>query len=244
VVSIIPEKRMVEFSASKSLGELYLIDSEGKTQFHGDAKGKVEVPAGQQLSLYYSYDPAYGCSLLHDVNASSLHSISFLGSEIADGELAHVGRLTGLRELDISCTHVGDEGVAHLRQLKELRKLNLSSTLITNFGVAYITALCSLEELVLDDTDLGDDALASICQLGLRTLSLSFTEVSDKGLSKLKEVKTLEMLRLNCTDIGDDGLLYLGRLVNLKELWLRSTQVSYPGLVELTKWLPNCEIII
>jgi hypothetical protein len=57
-------------------------------------------------------------------------------------------------------------------------------------------------------------------------------------------MKNLEKLRLNCTDIGDDGLGFIGKLTNLKELWLRSTQVSYPGLVELTKWLPNCEIII
>jgi hypothetical protein len=57
-------------------------------------------------------------------------------------------------------------------------------------------------------------------------------------------MKLLERLRMNCTDIGDDGLLFVGRLTGLRELWVRSTQVSYPGLVELTKWLPNCEIII
>jgi hypothetical protein len=38
--------------------------------------------------------------------------------------------------------------------------------------------------------------------------------------------------------------MYLTRLVQLKELWVRSAKVSYPGLVELTKWLPSCEIII
>ncbi len=66
----------------RSLGELYLIDAEGKTHAHGDAFGTVEIPAGKLLSLYYSFDPAYGCSLLHDINPHALHSISFLGSEI------------------------------------------------------------------------------------------------------------------------------------------------------------------
>ncbi|MFX6911456.1 hypothetical protein ABTH68_19525, partial [Acinetobacter baumannii] len=85
-----------------------------KTHFHGDAVGKVKVPQGSQLSLYYSFDPVYGCSLLQDVNASGLHSLSFLGSDVGDAELVHVGRLSGLKELDVSCTQVGDEGLTHL----------------------------------------------------------------------------------------------------------------------------------
>jgi len=228
------------------LGELYLLDAEGKTHAHGEALGAVQVPAGKQLQLYYSYDPVYGCSLLQDLHPSELYSISFLGSEVTDSELQHVGRLTGLKELDISCTQIGDEGIKNLLGLSELRKLNLSSTAVTNHAMGQISAsMHCVEELVLDDTDLTDDALTHLSTLkSLRTLSLSFTEISDKGLTKIKEMKTLEKLRMNCTDIGDDGLRFVARLTGLRELWVRSTQVSYPGLVELTKWLPDCEIII
>src|SRR5690242_12841483 len=104
VVSIIPEERTVEFPANRSLGELYILDQDGKTQFHGDALGPVKVPQGSHLSLYFSFDPVYGCALLSDVKADGLHSLSFLGSDVRDDELVHVGRLSGLKELDISCT--------------------------------------------------------------------------------------------------------------------------------------------
>lgn len=246
-VSNVPDERTVEFPTNRSLGELYLVDAHGKTQFHGDALGTVKVPSGKFLALYYSFDPSgiYGCSLLSNLKPDALYSISFLGTEITDSELVHVGKLTGLRELDVSCSHIGDEGVALLKDLHDLRKINLSTTEITTRGIQSIAQLTTLEELVLDDTELGDEALAIIASLQrLTTLSLSFTEITNKGLSKLKEMKQLERLRLNSTDIDDDGMVYLSRLINLSELWLRMTKVTYPGLVELTKWLPNCEIII
>jgi len=243
VVSTIPEQRTVEFPKKRSLGELYLVDADGKTHPHGDAQGTVEVPAGKQLALYYNFDPAYGCSLLKDLNPNGLFSVSFLGSEISDNDLAHVGRLTGLKELDVSCTQIGDSGMPYLKELKELKKLNLASTRVC-LGLKHLGGL-PLQELTLDDTDIGDDALAHIAQLrALKILSLSFTKITDRGLTKIKEMKSLEKLRLNCTDIGDDGLAFVGRLTGLRELWVRSTHVSYPGLVELTKWLLNCEIII
>jgi Leucine-rich repeat (LRR) protein len=239
-----PEQRKVWFPENRSLGELYVVDSSGKSEFLGEATGLIEVPPGKSLSLYYSFDPTYGLSPLSQVSPEALASVSFLGSDITDEELCGIGRLVGLREIDISCTAIGDYGVAYLAPLVRLTKLNLSSTKVTDQGLTVLSQLQHLEELVLDDTHIGDCGLSHIAQLPrLKTLSLSFTRVTNKGLPRLKEVGKLERLRLNCTRIGDDGLTHVARMKSLKELWVRSTDVTYPGLVELTKWLCDCEII-
>ncbi len=239
------ESDTIEFPSKRSLGELYIVADDGQSRFHCEAVGPVEVPAGAKLSLYYSFDPIYGCVHLADLPAHALHSISFLGSDITDGELQHVGKLTGLKDLDVSCTQVTDVGLSHIKELKSLTSLNLSSTQISNYGLNLLTELTHLQDLILDDTEIGDDALNHIGLLqNLVTLSLSFTDVSDKGLTRIRNIKTLEKLRLNCTEISDDGLVYVASMTKLRQLWLRSTKVSRPGLVELTKWLPSCEIII
>jgi Leucine Rich repeat len=245
LASLVSGKVTVDFPGKLSLGELYVLDEDGKAKFLCEAVGSITVAEGTKLALYYSFDPTYGCSSLGEVKPDVLHSISFLGSDISDNELVHVGKLTGLREIDVSCTQIGDAGLSHLKDLKHLTKLNLASTKISNYGLSLIPEGAKLRELILDNTEIGDEALCHIAGFtNLKVLSLSFTEISDKGLGHLKGAVTLEKVRLNCTKITDAGLMYLSRLVQLKELWVRSAKVSYPGLVELTKWLPACEIII
>lgn len=241
--STIPDKRSIAFPGDRSLGELYTSDENGRAELLGEATGVVEVPAGRQLALYYSFDPAFGLAPLARLAADDLQCISFLGSDIRDSELSAISGLTGLREIDLSCTAVGNGGVKFLSSLRHLVKLNLSSTRITDQGLSSIAALDSLEELVLDDTRVGDEGAALISGLSLKVLSMSFTSITNKGLKSIKEMKSLERLRLNCTRIDDAGLSHVARLRALKELWVRSTDVSYPGLVELTKWLSDCEII-
>ena len=245
LASLVSRKTTINFPGKLSLGEMYILDEEGKAKYLCEAVGAVAVPEGARLALYYSFDPTYGCSSLGEVKPDVLYSISFLGSDISDNELIHVGKLTDIRELDVSCTQIGDAGLSHLKDLRHLTKLNLASTKISNYGLSLIPDGSKLRELVLDNTEIGDEGLCHISSFdNLRVLSLSFTEISDKGLGHLKSAVTLQKLRLNCTKITDAGLMYLSRLTNLKELWVRSAKVTYPGLVELTKWLPSCEIII
>jgi hypothetical protein len=101
-----------------------------------------------------------------------------------------------------------------------------------------------LEEILLDGslvTDQGLDALSSLSRL--KVLSLSYTKVSGKGLSRLRGLTTLEVLRLNSTLVDDNGVQHVQRLSNLRELWLQGNEISRPALVELTKWLSDCQIM-
>ena len=244
MVSSIPDVKTIQFPRDRSLGELYTLSDNGASTFLGEAIGPVKVPDGAKLALYFSFDELLGCQPLTRVQSDLLHSVSFLGAEITDEDLEHVGRLTHLRQLDVSCTDVGDIGLHFLEGLTKLKRINLSSTKITNISAPLFSWYPDLTELQLDDTDLGDGALEYLGRLQtLETLSLSFTKITDKGLTALKSLKNLKVLRLNCTKVTDAGVTQLCRMTSLRELWLRSTLVTYPGMVELTKWLPDCEII-
>jgi Leucine-rich repeat (LRR) protein len=239
------EKRTIFFPKDKSLGDLYLVGEDGRAKFMGEAVGEVGVFAKAKVFLYYSFDQVYGCSRLSKLSGDAFYGISFLGTEISDDDLQFIEHLQSLEELDISCTQLSDQSLHYVTKLRNLRKLNLSSTRISNEGVASLASLPELNELILDDTRLNDGALALLSRLGqLTTLSLSFTDITSRGLSQIKGMKNLRKLRLNSTSVSNAGIDFLTRLSKLEELWLRSTNVSYPGLAELTKWLPDCQIII
>ncbi|MBC7996406.1 MAG: hypothetical protein IAF58_00575, partial [Leptolyngbya sp.] len=132
MVALVPEEKLIQFPADRSLGELYTLSESGATSFVGEAIGTVKVPFNADLALYFSFDQISGCQPLTRVAPNLLTAVSFLGTDISDIDLEHVGKLTKLRELDISCTEVGDSGLPHLELLSDLRRLNLSSTKITN----------------------------------------------------------------------------------------------------------------
>lgn len=244
MVSTLPGERQISFPEDRSLGELYIVDKDGRSEFLCEAKGLVCVPANRLVSLSYSFDPNFGLSALRLLKADDLTGLSFLGSDLRDDELLCLTTLTGLKELELSCTTISDQGLKHLAGLCGLTKLSLASTKISDAGLVHLAGMKALRELVLDDTRVSDEGMVHLAPLtALTTLSLSFTGISSKGLAKLRGLTALERLRLNCTRIDDQGLSHVQRLASLRELWVRGTDVTYPGLVELTKWLADCEII-
>ena len=65
--------------------------------------------------------------------------------------LAHVGRLTSLKELNLDTVFARftDKGMVHLKRLKNLRSLSLFQSDITGAGFAELRGLDHLERLVL-----------------------------------------------------------------------------------------------
>ncbi|MBK9772895.1 MAG: hypothetical protein IPP57_19095 [Candidatus Obscuribacter sp.] len=139
--STLPGERTITFPAKRSLGELHLIDGQGRAEFLCDAKGRVVIPSQRNLSLNFSFDPAFGLSALSELSPDDLYCISFLGSEITDDELFYLTTLSGLRELDLSCTHISDTGLTHLKGLTQLSKLNLASTAVSDIGISSLANL-------------------------------------------------------------------------------------------------------
>lgn len=111
-------------------------------------------------------------------------------------------------------------------------------------GIDFLALLQPDDLQALFLYDVGDDALARICNLtGLEELYLSNTTVSDQGLKKLDCLTGLKRLYLYHTEITDSGLANLYPLTWLRWLTFSGTKVTDKGLGELRTALPNCKVI-
>ena len=92
-----------------------------------------------------------------------------------DDVLAHVGRLTHLKQLHRPGFAVTDAGLAHLGRLSDLQLLSLDDTQVTDAGLAHLKGLAGLKWLKLTRTRVTDPESQSfrspcrICRLSVKT---------------------------------------------------------------------------
>jgi Leucine-rich repeat (LRR) protein len=104
---------------------------------------------------------------------------------VTDEALAHVGKLTGLRELILWDAPLTDSGLKHLRNLKELTTLDLAfATKISDAGLDDIAALSNLEMLNLAGTKVTD---VSPLQKLTRLRELRLGKLKPRGIAELKK---------------------------------------------------------
>ena len=102
------------------------------------------------------------------------------GMKVNDDDMALMGNLDQLENLDISFNPVTNKGIQHLTGLKKLRVLDLSHTKISDKGLACLKELPLLENLVLNGT-----------------------RVSSRGISAIKDMPKLEFLMLWETKVSE-----------------------------------------
>jgi len=119
-------------------------------------------------------------------------------SQITDEALMHVGRLRGLKRLNLWRVPVGDRGIAHLAGLTKLEWLNLDDTATSDKGLAAIVGMKNLTFLHLGSTAVSDLGLEHLT--GLKTLSdisLRRTAVSKEGSERLQKQLPKAKIRMN-----------------------------------------------
>ena len=153
---------------------------------------------------------------------TSVRTLQIGGEQVTDENLAYVGRMTGLEELNISWGyHLTDKGFLHLSGLKRLRILDVDHSKMTDAGLEAIGKLTNLEELRIGGAGFSDRGLAQLKGLTrLKYLSLGEGNhtISDAGLASLKGMKELEYLDLGGWHVGDEGIAKLRELKNLKSV--------------------------
>uniref|UniRef100_A0A831UB27 J domain-containing protein n=1 Tax=Geobacter metallireducens TaxID=28232 RepID=A0A831UB27_GEOME len=157
--------RIVRFPADRTLGTLFVRERNSGSFLDwkrlGEAAGDVAVPAGKGLRLDVPEETIDSLPLLETLQADDLQACFLYG--IADDDLSHILRLTGIRELYLSGEGITGEGIVHLLELK------------------------NLERLYLYDTQVGDAGLACLKYLPrLRSLTISNAPVTDGGLDRLR----------------------------------------------------------
>lgn len=181
--------------------------------------------------------------------------------------LRGLGKLDGIRDLQISRTPVGERAVGNLlKELpnlerlmlvglqikgacfqsitsKKLRLLYADHTPIVPQGAKLIARLPLTHLSLVNCKMLGDAGVAALSGLkDLRELNLSDNgdTLSDAAMVPLGRIKTLEVLRIaNNNRITDNGLSRLKGLKNLKILVVNGSAITPQGMAALKKFIPD-----
>ena len=141
-----------------------------------------------------------------------------------DSALAHIGKVTTLRELELGDAQITSAGLKHLRSLRELTYLGLGFTRdVTDAGMPELTALPNLEVLILSGTKVTDAGLVHLVKLPkLREVRLgALPQVTDAGLLKLKDCPALQLVVVN-----------------------KKTGTTPAGIAALKQARPGCEVAV
>jgi hypothetical protein len=267
--------RTLVFPDDRSLGKVSVGDpgAKGKEVWKalGEAKGKVEIPAGKAVSLRVSEEGAKDLSPLAKFKADDLQILSLRKIKpVDDKALENIKGLTGLQGLVLSGTGITDAGVAvvkemkdlewldisnvkitgaaleNLKELKNLKRLDLAGSRINDAGLANLKDLTKLETLYINrNRSVGDLGMGHLAGLkSLKELSIASTRVTDKGLEALKDLP-LETLSIRADPkITAKSLPVLAQMKSLKVLQAQSSKLAAAGAPELQKALPNAQVVL
>jgi hypothetical protein len=183
-----------------------------------------------------------GVDYFHDVTMVST------SGRLTDADMAWLGNLNRIDTLVLDPSNLSEGGLAHLSRLTKLRWLTIGSSSpgSTDALIARLWrcgVLSRLRGLNLDRTSVTDKGLGQLESLaGLELLGLEATVVTDAGLTRLGGLTGLQNLFLNGTQVSDDGLIHLKGLVNLSHVRLKGTKVTDGGVRGLKTALPKMNI--
>ena len=113
--------------------------------------------------VMYANSPAWLRVVRGPARSGSVLGVDFTGTEVADGDLAHLQHLWRLRSLDLRGTQVSDTGLKHIESLSALASLELRGTSATTASLMGLSSRNCLKSLGLNLTELSD---ADIERLG------------------------------------------------------------------------------
>ena len=123
-------------------------------------------------------------------------SLSTVGKNAVDADLALVKILPKVEQLDLRNTAITNAGLANIESLTGLTHLHLEGTGVTDEGLGHLKGLSALTYLNLYNTAVTDNGVAQLSGLkNLKRLYLWQTKVTDAGAAGLK--KSLPELYVN-----------------------------------------------
>ena len=160
---------------------------------------------------------------------------------LTDAALVSVGKLTGLKHLDLSSyvateaygrMRFSAEGIRRLTALRKLEELHLVGHEVPSDALVFDR----LTSLSLGGPSVNDACAARIADCrDLKSLSLSYTEISDAGMQHLAALPELIRLTLSSHVVTDDGIACLKSAKKLSHLNLRASQVTDASLEHLAE---------
>jgi len=160
--------------------------------------------------------------------------LSFQGTKITDADLKELAGMKRLQVLNLSDSKITDAGLKELAGMKHLEALNLLYTKVTDAGLEELAGL-KLKTLWIPfacQTDLGlQHYLAAVDP---RSLNLNgWRKITDAGFKELGRLSQVRALYLSDTKITDAGLKTLTAMKKLRTLDLSDTALTDAGMKEV-----------
>ncbi len=200
-----------------------------------------------------------------------LNEVGLRGTEATDYNVEMLGRLRGMKTLDLRETDFTASGVEEMKKTLKATKIEMT---VGDYN-ARVASLCLsaggqlviahdvndantktisdikelpagsfiIREIELTDQPVGDGWLWMLPRLqGLKVLKLNGTRIDDAGLEVIAKAEKLESLSLDGTRISEAGLDHLAGLKQLKTLSMRDTRIPAAQILGLRQKLMTTEI--
>ncbi|MFO0876308.1 MAG: hypothetical protein U0840_02960 [Gemmataceae bacterium] len=240
---------MAHLPALTGLTHLYLSDCDGITDAGIAHVGKLTQL--RHLGIYCKgVTEASYTHLRPLVLLESLHCGKPGLMYIGDTALEAIQGLTKLEEVRIGGKQLTDKGMAFVGKLVGLKKLDIDEPfaldqripLVSKAGFAQLATLTNLQEVTIyNSRSIADGSLAAFRDLkNLKTLAVLRTSIPPAGAEPLAALTSLRKLHLE--GVVNDSLRPVGKLTALEELNLTGTAIDDAGLQHLTgltslRWL-------
>lgn len=161
---------------------------------------------------------------------------------LTDDDLAGVHRLKHLTRLDLTGTQISDCGLSHLRGTA-ISSLSLERTSISDEGLRSLERL-QLSSLNLNATAIKGPGLAAFTNMPIERLDAEPSQLEDEGLRQIGKLTQLRLLFVSSPNITDGGLRYLSRLTNLERLSIEGKKLTDDGIVRIAQDLTALQDLI
>lgn len=140
-----------------------------------DIGGRIETSDGMLTDVNQRLDPA----VIRSLDLTDNYYLT-------DADLAGIGELKGLRQLNLRNTQVTNQGLAELKLCSDLQNLDLSSLEISDTVIGDLPD--GLVELNVSNTTIGDLALGGLSNFTeLKSVAALNTKVTEGGIARLNQ---------------------------------------------------------
>jgi hypothetical protein len=244
------ERRILRFPQDYSIGRLWFYDADadllGGMSVNAkeaiEARGDVEVPAGQLAGLHYidpkikdpTGDRPWDLSPLDELRPSDLDTLTLRFARLPADEIRRLTCHTSLRALGIGPSYMEEEALEWIGKISSLQVLVFGEIRISDQGLEHLKGLQNLRALQLGSGGITDDGLQYPARLTkLEYLTLTWASITDAGLAHLAGLTEMRKLHLDRTKINGAGLVHLAGMKSLERLDLADTDLGDPGLKPL-----------
>lgn len=205
------------------------------------AKGSVSFRSAQPLGCELN---RYGCmetNVFRAFRPDELYEVKLAHNGLAGDEvIRYLGRISGLKHLNLDTTPVTDDGLSAIKDLPVLEELNVTETEVTPDGLLRLKRLNQLFRLEVGEIDNVSKVLRHMHDSPLRILRAQSTQLSDEDLQMIvaKFPRLTHLFIKNNKHVSDRGLAYLVGAKHLVSLDVRYCSLS-TGCIMYFKRMPS-----